>query len=149
MEIPMRVPTIRVVSEASPDGFVVINESDLSPNHQLWPEQGEAFERSAPQTEAAVALRCMAVILSRRSGKSLDEWMAQPGVARVEQLQAAEVEITGMTVQGSGPHIPDDWQDLHWKTQVKLAKALGYEGEPTAEQAKAHIAMTVEARAVR
>jgi hypothetical protein len=58
----MRVPTVRVKNDSSPDGFVVINESDLSLNHQLWPEQGEAFERSAPQTEAAVALRCMAVI---------------------------------------------------------------------------------------
>jgi hypothetical protein len=149
MEIAMRVPTVRVKNDGSPDGFVVINETDLSPSHELWPEQGEAFERSAPQTEAAVALRCMAAILSRHSGKSLAEWMAQPGVARLEQLQAAEVEITVTMVQEIGPHIPDDWQDLHWKTQVKLAKVLGFEGEPTADQAKAHIAMAVAARAAQ
>jgi hypothetical protein len=75
--------------------------------------------------------------------------MAQPGVARLEQLQAAEVEIAETTVQEIGPQIPDDWQYLHWKTQVKLAKDLGYEGEPTAKQAKAHIAMAFEARAAQ
>jgi hypothetical protein len=145
----MRVPTVRVKSETSPDGFVVINESDLCRDHELWPEQGEAFERSAPETEAAVAFRCMAHLLSARTGKTVEQWLAQPGVARLEQMQAAEAEIKNAAAGGKENDIPDDWQELHWKTQVKLAKALGFEGEPTAEQAKTHIASAVEARAAQ
>lgn len=43
--------------------------------------------------------------------------------------------------------IPDDWQDLHWKQRVALAKALGWvDGEPTAEQANGWISDIIEHR---
>src|ERR1017187_523013 len=40
----MRIPTVKVVSPAAPDGYIVINESDREPHHELW--TGE--ERVAP-----------------------------------------------------------------------------------------------------
>ena len=33
------VPTVRVVSPASPGGFKIINESDLTPEHEIWSKQ--------------------------------------------------------------------------------------------------------------
>jgi hypothetical protein len=146
MEIAMRVPTVRVKSDSSPNGFVVINESDLTPTHELWPEQGEAFERSAPQTEQAVAFRCMAHLVSARNDKTIEQWLAQPGVARLEQLQAAEAEIKSSAADTIDGDVSDEtkslseWRGAHWKTQVKLAKSLGFEGEPSAEQAKTFLA---------
>lgn len=32
------LPTIRVVNPAAPDGFVIINASDLRDDHELWRE---------------------------------------------------------------------------------------------------------------
>lgn len=32
-------PTVKVKSDASPDGYIVINESDLTDQHELWDEK--------------------------------------------------------------------------------------------------------------
>jgi hypothetical protein len=143
----MRVPTVRIRSDVAPDGFMVINETDLSPDHELWHEQGEAFERSSPETEQTVALRCMANLVAARKGMSVANWLAQPGVARLEQLQAAEAEIAGNVDTGSDSGDSQhetkslsEWRTAHWKTQVKLAKSLGYDGYPSADQAKTFLA---------
>lgn len=138
----MRVATVRVKDDQSPGGFKIINESDFTADHELHPEQDEHFERGQAETEQAVALRCMAHVIGLRQGKTSAEWFAQPGVTRLEQLQAAEIEIRGAATTG----IPPDWQEMHWKTQVKLAKSLGYNGEPSGEQAREFIAAAVEAR---
>lgn len=39
------LPTVRVVNPAAPDGFVIINETDLRDDHELWrePEPAEAM----------------------------------------------------------------------------------------------------------
>jgi hypothetical protein len=42
-------PTVRVVSKDAPGGYVVINESDLSNEHELWEEpKAEAPPPAAP-----------------------------------------------------------------------------------------------------
>lgn len=91
----MRCPTVRVKSEHSPDGYIVINATDLNTDHEVVP----------------------------------DDAPAEPPHA------------------DNQPNIPANWQAMHWKQQVKLAKALGREGEPSGEEAKAFIALKIDERA--
>jgi hypothetical protein len=49
------LPTVRVVSPESPDGFIVINESDLTPEHKLWEEPRPAAEAEAAAKAKAEA----------------------------------------------------------------------------------------------
>lgn len=88
-------PTVRVKDDRSPHGYIVINESDLTDDHEVL---ADVVEGPKPDVEA---------------------------------------------------EIPADWQSLHWKQQVKLAKALGRQGEPSGDEAKAFIAIKVEERATR
>lgn len=39
MALPHTVPTVKVVSPSAPGGFIVINESDLTAEHEIWTER--------------------------------------------------------------------------------------------------------------
>ena len=55
----------------------------------------------------------------------------------------------GEHTSSSDVQIPDGWESLHWKRQVKLAKELGREGEPSGDEAKAFIAVKLAERAAK
>lgn len=48
-------PTVRVVSPEAPDGFKVINESDLTAEHEIWSEGGKP-ESSANAARPVLSL---------------------------------------------------------------------------------------------
>lgn len=96
----MRCPTVRVKSEHSPDGYIVINESDLTDAHEVVKEENQ-----------------------------IPEFLPNRNL--------------------SEPQIPANWEDMHWKKQVKLAKALGRQDfgrELSGEQAKEFIRLKVAER---
>lgn len=105
----MRCPTVKVKDDRSPQGFVVINESDLTDDHELY--------------------------LIEEDGLAVDE---KPAV-QAPQADPFRDSVT----------IPAYWQTMHWKKQVKLAQALGREGNPSGDEAKAFIELKMQERAAR
>jgi len=47
-------PTVKVVSKDAPGGFVIINESDRKPHHEIWTGTQAKPSPQAPQTTAGV-----------------------------------------------------------------------------------------------
>lgn len=103
----MRCPTVRIKDDRSPDGYIVINESDLTDKHELFPDDLPPYSQTTTDIP-------------------------------ILQQQAPVVVA-----------IPDYWEDMHWKKQVKLAKALGRQDtgrELSGEQAKQFIRLKVAER---
>lgn len=128
VEASMQLATVRVRDDYSPQGFKIINESDLNEFHELWPD--EANEPALKILTIGELVTVIGVI-----GRGVVT--AEAGCVSIVPMQDASRPET----------IPADWTDLHWKKQVKLAKALGLDGDPSPEEARAHIAMAVEQRA--
>lgn len=103
----MRIPTVRVKSDVSPGGFVVINESDRAPHHEIYKEEQVAASPHDISHDIPVPLNI----------------------------------VVGQIV------IPSNWAEMHWKKQVKLARALGRDGDPSGDEAKAFITLKVAERA--
>jgi hypothetical protein len=99
----MRVPTIRVANPCDPANYMTINACDITPAHEVWPEQPEAPETvalsPAGEGEATIATRVVSKMLCRRAGISLGEWRALPAEERLRQVMAAEAEVDAASAQ--------------------------------------------------
>lgn len=53
----MRCPTVKIVSPESPGGYIVINESDRAPHHELWNgKMSDKLKTLSSLTELGAAL---------------------------------------------------------------------------------------------
>lgn len=54
------VPTVRVVAPNSPGGYIVINLSDLTNDHELWEDPAEVAAREAEKARAEAEAKAKA-----------------------------------------------------------------------------------------
>lgn len=121
----MPCPTVRVKDANSPDGFVVINESDLTDHHEVVRENSAGIQQPIGQPTV------------------FDHTAEAPFNRQADLAPGQTVVIPG------GTEIPGDWENLHWKRQVKLARNLGWQEVDSgfsAEQAKEFIRSKVAER---
>lgn len=102
----MRVPTVRVKDDASPDGYKVINLSDLGDHHELWGEQdqGDHLPAVTAAAEARIAARCFERVMARRWMITLEEWRWLPASERMQRLIDAEAEIERASSPDNAPN---------------------------------------------
>lgn len=131
----MRVPTVRVASPADPSSFIVINESDLTEDHQLWPEQAEPEGLSDDGGEK-LGRRVLAKLMADRVGVTADEWRALPLVVRIAQMQTVEAELDkAPTVGGDTPRVSKGPRGLWYVFRGKERLTTGYSSESEAQAA--------------
>lgn len=128
----MRLATVRVRDDYAPQGFKIINESDLNEFHLLWPDQSD----DAPAANEAPRVLRPGEIVSV-------EGILDRGIVLISADNSVAIEPVG-AIDAVKPLVPADWSTLHWKTQVKLAKEIGFEGEPTPDEARAFLAASGE-----
>lgn len=92
---PMRVPTVRIVHPSDLSSFVTINQADLTPAHDLWPDQAEGYEplhtpaafldRALRDAAASLCLRMLA-FKRRAAGEPFAELAPAEQMAIVREM---------------------------------------------------------------
>lgn len=145
-------PTIRVASDASPDGYRLINESDFDPAVHVLVDAGDLarlLSRPAPERQNVEDPFADVTSLSPPlDGDGSGE--ALPEIARDPLDHDGDGERGGSLPapdpKPAGAEIPDNWADLHWTQRVHLAQQLGAEGKPSAAEASVYIEGVIAAR---
>ena len=94
-----RIPTVRVKNPASPDSYMVINQSDLNLSiHELWPEQAHDYVEPAPvapvdDLEATTAKRIFGKLMARQLGMSPEKWSELTAQERADYMLAEEANV--------------------------------------------------------
>lgn len=102
----MQVPTVRVVSEAAPGGFMLINASDYVDGvHELCAGEVAPSRMATPSAdggEAELAARLLGKFMSNKLGLAFEDWIATPEAERIERMRQAETEFDEAVVPVSG-----------------------------------------------
>ncbi len=130
------------------DGFTV---RDLSPSDRDPPDAVEIRDDLIAGLEAAGYISTGQgvghVLQAATDQAPVDGSHADDRAGPVEGLPEAGARAADAEDGAALTKIPADWQALHHKTRVALAKKLGWvDGEPTAEQANGWIADVIEHR---
>ena len=94
----LSLPTIRVKNPKAPAGFMIINEIDRKPHHELYegPEiSAEALIEVAAiePVEALIGARIVKLIVQQRLGLLPEQWDATLPVDRAALLEQLEAEL--------------------------------------------------------
>ena len=96
--------TIRVVNPNNPRTYMVINERDRRPSHQLWYEQDANFEALDPletalSPEAQAAVRIFGKLTAQKVDLTGEQWANLTSAKRTELMLAQEPAIDAFLEQ--------------------------------------------------
>lgn len=86
------LPTVRVANPRDPSAFMIINQDDLTADHEIWPEQEDGFVLAYPPIERMdpgerdVCAQVGEVLIARSFGWSVQQWRNLPAAERMELL---------------------------------------------------------------
>ena len=132
----MRVPTVRIASLADPSQFIVINKSDLTEAHELWPEQAEHDDELNHDADGErLGRRVLAKLMAERAGVTADEWRALPLVVRVAQMQTVEAEMGKAGTVDAASRVAKGARGLWYGFRGKSRMTNGFTSEGEAQSA--------------